>query len=66
MSGAETALAAGKRCPGIPILFISGFADSEEIRSAVGTAPLLHKPFQPAELAAAVRSNLDARSAPAH
>jgi signal transduction histidine kinase len=63
MSGAETALAAGKRCPGIPILFISGFADSEELRSAVGTAPLLHKPFQPAELAAAVRSNLDARSA---
>jgi DNA-binding response OmpR family regulator/two-component sensor histidine kinase len=63
MSGAETALAAGKRCPGIPILFISGFAESEELRTAVGTAPLLHKPFQPAELAAAVRSNLDARSA---
>jgi signal transduction histidine kinase len=65
MSGAETALVAGKRCPGIPILFISGFADSDELRSAVGTAPLLHRPFQPAELAAAVRSNLDARSAPA-
>jgi signal transduction histidine kinase len=65
MSGAETALVAGKRCPGIPVLFISGFADSEELRSAVGTAPLLHKPFHPAELAAAVRSNLDARSAPA-
>jgi len=64
MSGAETALAAGKRCPGIPILFISGYADSEELRRAVGTAPLLHKPFQPAELAAAVRSNLDARMRP--
>jgi DNA-binding response OmpR family regulator len=65
MSGAETALVAGKRCPGIPILFISGFADSEQLRNAVGTAPLLHKPFHPAELAAAVRSNLDARSVPA-
>jgi CheY-like chemotaxis protein len=64
-SGAETALVAGQRCPGISILFISSFADSEELRSAVGTAPLLRKPFQPAELAAAVRSNLDARSAPA-
>jgi signal transduction histidine kinase len=63
MTGAETAAAAEKQCPGIPVLFISGVADSEELRSAVGAAPLLHKPFQPAELAAAVRSNLDARSA---
>jgi DNA-binding response OmpR family regulator/two-component sensor histidine kinase len=62
MSGAETAVAAGKRCPGIPILFISGYADTEELITAVGAAPLLHKPFQPAELAAAVRSNLDSRS----
>jgi signal transduction histidine kinase len=64
LNGAETALGARQRYPGVPILFISGFADSEELRTAVGTAPLLHKPFQPAELAAAVRSNLDARSAP--
>ncbi len=61
MNGAETAVAARQRCPDIPILFISGFADSEKLRSAIGAAPLLHKPFQPAELAAAVRSNLDAR-----
>jgi CheY-like chemotaxis protein len=64
MCGAETALAAQKRCPGIPILFISGVGDSEELRSAIGAAPLLRKPFQPAELAAAVRSSLDARSTP--
>jgi hypothetical protein len=31
----------------------------------VGNAPLLNKPFQPGELSAAVRSNLDARYAPA-
>ena len=61
MNGAETAVAARRRCPDIPILFISGFADSEELRSAIGAAPLLRKPFQPAELAEAVRSNLDAR-----
>ena len=35
------------------------FADSEALRSTVATAPLIHKPFQPAELAAAVRSILE-------
>jgi CheY-like chemotaxis protein len=56
LNGSETALAARQRYPGIPILFISGFADTEALRSAVETAPLIHKPFRPAELAAAVRS----------
>jgi DNA-binding response OmpR family regulator/anti-sigma regulatory factor (Ser/Thr protein kinase) len=60
MNGAEAALAARQRYPGIPILFISGFADAEALRSAVDNAPLVHKPFRPAELAAAVRSILDA------
>jgi signal transduction histidine kinase len=64
LNGSETALAARQRYPSIPILFISGFADTEALRSAVGTAPLIHKPFRPAELAAAVRSILDASSAP--
>lgn len=63
MNGAETALAARQRYPGIPILFISGFADIEALRSATETAPLVHKPFRPAELAAAVRSILNAPSA---
>jgi DNA-binding response OmpR family regulator/two-component sensor histidine kinase len=65
INGAETALEARQRYPGIPILFISGYADPEELRSAVGNAPLLSKPFQPGELAAAVRSRLDLRYAPA-
>jgi DNA-binding response OmpR family regulator len=38
-------------------------ADAEALKGAVDTAPLLHKPFRPAELAAAVRSKLDARPA---
>jgi DNA-binding response OmpR family regulator len=29
------------------------------LEAAVGRAPLLHKPFRPAELAAAVRTALD-------
>lgn len=56
LTGAETALAARQRYPGIPVLFISGFADTEALRSAVGIGPLIHKPFRPAELAVAVRS----------
>jgi CheY-like chemotaxis protein len=64
LNGAETALAARQRYPGIPILFMSGFADADALRSAVKTAPLIHKPFRPAELAAAVRSILDASSVP--
>jgi signal transduction histidine kinase len=66
MNGAETALAARQRYPGIPILFISGFADSEALRSAVATAQLIRKPFEPAELAAAVRSILEVPSVPTH
>jgi DNA-binding response OmpR family regulator len=65
LNGAETALAARQRYPGIPILFMSGFADADAFRSAVKTASLIHKPFRPAELAAAVRSILDASSVPA-
>jgi DNA-binding response OmpR family regulator len=64
LNGAETALAARQRHPGIPILFMTGFADADALRSAVKTAPLIHKPFRPAELAAAVRSILDASSVP--
>lgn len=64
LTGAETALAARQRYPGIPVLFISGFADTEALRSAVGIGPLIHKPFRPAELAVAVRSILDASSVP--
>jgi CheY-like chemotaxis protein len=64
LNGAETARAARQRYPGIPILFMSGFADAEALRSAVETAPLIHKPFRPTELAVAVRSVLNAPPVP--
>jgi CheY-like chemotaxis protein len=60
MSGAETARKVLEQYAGIPILFISGFADSAALEKAVGAAPLLHKPFRPAELAEVVRSMIDA------
>ena len=59
-NGAEVARAARMRMPDLRILFASGFSDTAALEAAVGDAPLLHKPFRPAELAAAVRSVLDA------
>jgi DNA-binding response OmpR family regulator len=43
----------------VKILFLSGYADTAVLEAAVEKAPLLHKPFRPAELAAAVRTALD-------
>jgi signal transduction histidine kinase len=60
MNGAEVVTAARKRNAMLKILFLSGYADSDALENAVGNAPLLRKPFRPIELAAAVRSALDA------
>jgi DNA-binding response OmpR family regulator/nitrogen-specific signal transduction histidine kinase len=65
MNGAEVVTTARRHNPGLKILFLSGFADSEALETALGGAPLLRKPFRPLELAAAVRSALDAQALPA-
>jgi signal transduction histidine kinase/DNA-binding response OmpR family regulator len=59
MNGAEVVTAARSRNANLKILFLSGYADTAVLESAVGHAPLLHKPFRPAELAASVRAALD-------
>ncbi|HUN50447.1 MAG TPA: response regulator [Candidatus Sulfotelmatobacter sp.] len=59
VNGADVAIAMRAHYPGIPILFASGFADSDALNAAVGSAPLLRKPFRPGDLATAVRSLLD-------
>jgi DNA-binding response OmpR family regulator/two-component sensor histidine kinase len=61
-NGAEVAAGARQQNEGIRILFVSGYSDSSAIEKSVGKAALLHKPFRPAEFAAAVRSSLDATS----
>ena len=63
MNGAHVVKAARASNDKIRILFVSGFADSSVLESAVDSAPLLRKPFRPSELAAAVRSALDAPNA---
>jgi signal transduction histidine kinase len=59
MNGAEIVATARARKAGLKILFLSGYADTAVLEAAVEQAPLLHKPFRPAELAAAVRTALD-------
>jgi DNA-binding response OmpR family regulator/two-component sensor histidine kinase len=61
-NGAEVATAARQASEGLRILFVSGYSDTSAIERAVGKTALLHKPFRPAEFAAAVRSSLDASS----
>jgi signal transduction histidine kinase len=58
-NGAEVATIARLQNDGLRILFVSGYSDTSAIENAVGNVLLLHKPFRPAEFAAAVRSSLD-------
>jgi signal transduction histidine kinase len=63
-NGAEVAIAARRKYPSLPILFVSGYSDSSALEAAVGDATLLRKPFRPIELAAAVRSVLEFSARP--
>jgi CheY-like chemotaxis protein len=62
-TGADMARTIRQRLPKLPILFFSGYADTAALEAAVGKAPLLRKPFRPNDLAIAIRSLLDQRSA---
>jgi PAS domain S-box-containing protein len=63
LSGSEVAARMLRDVPGQPILFVSGYSETEAIRSAAPGAPLLAKPFLPDALDAAVRECLDSKSA---
>ena len=58
MNGAEAARMAQERQPGIKVLMVSGYADSAAVEAALGTARLLRKPFDLAELGSAVAETL--------
>jgi signal transduction histidine kinase/ActR/RegA family two-component response regulator len=60
MNGAEVARAARERQPGIKVLMVSGYADSDAVEAALGSARQLRKPFDLAELGAAVAKTLAA------
>ena len=45
--------------PGLPVLFMSGYVGESEIRDRLTDVDLLHKPFEPIDLAHKVRKALD-------
>lgn len=60
MTGAELAGYITQKWPALPVLFASGFADTDAIEAAVGIeATILRKPFQLDELLSAVNRLLD-------
>jgi signal transduction histidine kinase len=58
MNGAEVARAVAARRPGLPILFMTGYADLSALRD-VGEDRIVQKPFREGDLAAKVRRMLD-------
>ncbi|MDQ8755895.1 response regulator [Sphingosinicella sp. LHD-64] len=62
MNGAELAMAVRARHPDLPILFITGYAESGQIEQALGRSVMvLRKPFGIDELAQIIRAALPAR-----
>jgi two-component system cell cycle sensor histidine kinase/response regulator CckA len=60
MSGPEMAGRLAERGLKFPVLFMSGYADSDSGALLPDGAPLLQKPFSPDTLARRVRASLDA------
>jgi DNA-binding response OmpR family regulator len=55
MNGAEVARLMQETRPGLPILFLTGFADSAAL-SGVGEEDVIRKPFDARELGARLRA----------
>jgi PAS domain S-box-containing protein len=62
MHGADVARAARAIHPTLPIVFVTGFAETDQLEAALGRdAPILRKPFTVAQLAAVLERQLPAR-----
>jgi CheY-like chemotaxis protein len=61
MNGAEVARLARSRYPDLRILIVSGYADTATLEAAAGSVAQLRKPFNLAELRAAVTEVLKGR-----
>ena len=61
MHGADVARAARAMLPDLPIVFVTGYAETEQLEAALGAdVPVLRKPFSLADLQAAVEASLTA------
>jgi PAS domain S-box-containing protein len=61
MNGAEAAREIRSRCPHLPIVFVTGYAESEQLEAALGRdVRVLRKPFSIDELVAAIAESVAA------
>ena len=58
LSGAEVAAHIVATSPDQPILFVSGYSETDEIRKVAPNANILFKPFRAAALEEAIRDAL--------
>jgi PAS domain S-box-containing protein len=59
MNGAEVAREVRKSCPKLPIVFVTGYAESEQLESALGPdVRVLRKPFSIDDLVAAIAEHV--------
>jgi CheY-like chemotaxis protein len=63
MNGAEVANELKRTGVQIPVLFASGFADTEALKQTAGDAPVLQKPFSLVELAKCINDLVPQTSA---
>jgi len=67
MHGADVARIARERDPSLPIVFVTGYAVSDQLEAALGPdVSVLRKPFTVAQLAALVEEQLAGAKAAAH
>jgi PAS domain S-box-containing protein len=64
LNGIETVRQLRQRRPALPVLFITGYADTSTLGTQTGADPVLKKPFSREALAAAVIGALGRASAP--
>jgi PAS domain S-box-containing protein len=63
MNGAEVAREIRKSCPNLPIVFVTGYAESEQLESALGAdVRVLRKPFSIDDLIAAIAEHISANA----
>jgi DNA-binding NtrC family response regulator len=62
MNGADVTAAARAFRPDLPVLMITGYADTEAVATQAPGIPVLRKPFEAEALLAAVRDALGAGS----
>jgi CheY-like chemotaxis protein len=65
MNGVELARQVETRKPGVPTVFVTGYADSKAM-DEIGRRPVVLKPFQPGSLAATLRDAIGGKMPPSN